>query len=281
LFGDPSKIKDQVQVLFLINEEEIMKKTIGVIGYGSMGKAIVRGLLKAKVLQENEIIVSRTSDAQNLESSSNKQVVAQASLVLLAVKPKDAIEVLEEIRDSLDENSLLVSVVAGLTCAKIDRVIDANARIVRVMPNTPVRVGEGMTVIAKGPRATEDDITKLSKLFHATGEVEIIEEEQMDAATAIAGSGPAYLFYLMESMIEAGEQEGLSHSLALKLASQTLYGAAKLLKEEKKEANDLRREVTSPGGTTQAATDAMDSKQIKRKLSESIRAAATRSRELS
>ena len=177
-------------------------------------------------------------------------------------------------------DAVVVSIAAGITTSYIDERLGGRGRIVRAMPNTPMLVGEGMSALAAGPRATADEIRWTQKLFAASGETCVVAEEQMDAVTAVSGSGPAYFFYLIEAMIAAGAAEGLDAETAAKLARQTCVGAAKLLVESDEPPEGLRARVTSPGGTTQRAVGTLDDAGVKDSLIKAIRAAAQRCREL-
>jgi pyrroline-5-carboxylate reductase len=176
---------------------------------------------------------------------------------------------------------LVVSIAAGVTTGRIERELGGKVRVVRVMPNTPSLVGAGAAALAKGTHATDDDLAAAESIFGAVGISARVEEKLLDTVTAVSGSGPAYVFYVTEAMIKAGVAAGLDESLAKKLAVQTVYGAGKLLMESGEEPASLRRKVTSPGGTTEAALKVMSERKLEEIFAEAIKAAEKRSRELS
>jgi len=261
---------------------------LGVIGAGNMGEAILRGVLDASVLNHNTIIVSEpryerrqllTRDCQVKCVEDNLQAAA-CPHVLLAVKPQIMAKVLEQIAPAVGADATVISIAAGISTAFLDERLGRRGHVVRTMPNTPLLVGAGVTAVAAGPRAGEDDLAWTERLFAARGKVVRVAEQTMDAVTAVSGSGPAYLFYLVEAMVAAGVAEGLEAETAAMLAIGTCGGAVRLLAETKERPEVLRMKVTSPGGTTQAAISAMDAAGVKEAVVAAIRAAAARSREL-
>jgi pyrroline-5-carboxylate reductase len=261
---------------------------LGIIGAGNMAEAILRGVLGANVLPHGAIVASDTSAARRkhvfntlgVECVADSAVPAGCPRVLLAVKPQVMAEVLDGIAGAVAAEALVISIAAGVTTRFIDERLGGRGRIVRVMPNTPMLVGAGMSALAPGPRAAEDDIAWARRLFSASGQTAVVAEELMDAVTAVSGSGPAYFFYLIEAMIEAGVAEGLDRDVAAALAAQTCAGSARLLSETGERAEVLRAKVTSPGGTTQQAVSSMEADGVKEALVRAVRAAAERSREL-
>jgi pyrroline-5-carboxylate reductase len=200
--------------------------------------------------------------------------------VLLAVKPQVVGRVLEEIKPVVSADATIISIAAGVTTSFIDEKLGGKGHIVRVMPNTPLLVGAGVSAISPGPRAGDDDIDWTRRLFDAGGMTVTMPEDKMDAVTALSGSGPAYLYYLIEAMAAAGASEGIDPDIAETLAAQTCIGAGKLLAETKKSSAQLRRQVTTPNGTTQRAIETLDAAGVKEKIIEAVRNAAQRSREL-
>jgi pyrroline-5-carboxylate reductase len=265
-----------------------MRKTFGVIGCGNMAEALLRGALSAGRLAAEEILCAdvdagrreRFAEAFSVEVCDDTPRAATCERLLLAVKPQVLPEVLEAIRDSLREDALVISIAAGVKTGKISEMLGGRGRVLRVMPNTPMLVGAGMSVLAGGPGATEGDLAWAQGLFSACGETEVAEENDLDAVTAVSGSGPAYVFYLAEAMIQAGIREGLGEDLASRLAVQTCLGAGQLLKQTGIDPRTLRRQVSSPGGTTQAATEHLDEQGVQEAMEAAVRAAAARSREL-
>jgi pyrroline-5-carboxylate reductase len=260
---------------------------LGVIGGGNMATAMLRGVLGSKLLAPGQIIVSepdaqRRSDLSNLglaTTDDNRQAAA-CRRVLLAVKPQVMAEVLQNVAPDVRPEALVISIAAGLTTGWLDAALGGRGRVVRVMPNTPMLVGEGMSAVAPGPRAGEDEVAWTLRLCRTAGRAIQVDERSMDAVTAVSGSGPAYVFYLAEAMVAAGLAEGLDEATAQALAAQTCLGAGKLLRDSSESPQQLRRKVTSPGGTTERAIETMDAACVNDALVRSIRAAAQRSREL-
>jgi pyrroline-5-carboxylate reductase len=178
------------------------------------------------------------------------------------------------------DDATVVSIAAGVSTAALDAGLGGQGRIVRVMPNTPMLVGAGMSAVSPGPRAGDEDVRWTCGLFAASGRTVVVEEAMMDAVTAVSGSGPAYFMYLVEAMTAAGAAEGLPAETALELARQTCLGAGMLMTKTGERPQDLRAKVTSPGGTTQRAIETMEAAGVKDKLVAAVRAAAARSREL-
>jgi pyrroline-5-carboxylate reductase len=261
---------------------------LGIIGAGNMAEAILRGVIAGNFLARDAIVVSEPNAERRMQVADALQVTcvegndapARCARVLLAVKPQAIADVLDEIAPVVDADATVVSIVAGVTASFIDGRLGGRGRIVRVMPNTPMLVGCGMSAVSAGPRATDDDVQWTRKLFGTSGKAVVVDEGVMDAVTAVSGSGPAYFFYLIEAMIAAGVAEGLDEKTASLLAAQTCAGAAKLLLETAEPPEGLRARVTSPGGTTERAISTLESAEAKQILIEAIRAAAERSREL-
>lgn len=269
-----------------------MNHQLGVIGGGNMAEAIIRGGLASGVLQPDQLIVAdpqpeRRAIFESLGvtvTDDNAQVAGAARYVLLAIKPQTLDAVAPLLKGMDPESQALISIMAGVRIARIAQVVHPEARIVRIMPNTPLAVGVGMSAIAGGPHATDADLTFTRTLFAAVGDAVIVEESQLDAVTAVSGSGPAYVFYLAEAMTEAGRQLGLSEELADRLTRQTILGAAMLMTHADAGADatpaDLRQRVTSPGGTTAAALEHMDGQQTQRIIIDALQSAAARAAEL-
>lgn len=260
---------------------------LGVIGTGNMAEAILRGVLRAGVLPAERIVASDPSEERRLHVAElgircveDNAEPASCPRVLLAVKPQVMGDVLDSIATHVSGGATVVSIAAGVATGSIDERLAGRGRIVRAMPNTPMLVGEGATALAAGPRAGEEDLRWAESLFAASGATVLLDEAQMDAVTAVSGSGPAYFFYLIEAMIEAGVEEGLSPETARTLAVRTCAGAAALLAETGEAPEELRRRVTSPGGTTEQAVSRLKADSVLESLIRAVRAAAERSREL-
>lgn len=262
---------------------------LGLIGAGNMAEAIVRGALGAEVLPPQRITASDPSpqrrrlfaDELGVEAlEDNRAVVQRSEVVVLAVKPQIIDAALAEIGLALGPTKLTVSIAAGVTVARIAKACPAGARIIRTMPNTPMLVGRGMVALCRGADATDDDVCLARELFAASAAVVEVPEEKMDAVTAVSGSGPAYFFLLVEALIEAGRAVGLSSEEARTLAETTFAGAAELLASGDVDAAELRRRVTSPGGTTEAAVRSFTADGFAEMVARAVQAAQKRSREL-
>jgi pyrroline-5-carboxylate reductase len=268
----------------------LKNKTIAFLGGGNMGEALIRGLLTAKTVTPSQIVVTDVRP-ERLDSvaktfgirttGDNMKAVADADIVVLAVKPQQMSTVLAPLKSATSDLTLFISIAAGVTTARIEGELGGRAHVVRVMPNTPALVGAGAAALAKGAYATDDDLATAESILGAVGITVRVAERFIDAVTALSGSGPAYVFFVTEAMINAGVTAGLDEALARKLAIQTVYGAAKLLVESGEEPESLRRKVTSPGGTTEAALKVMNERKLTEIFVEAIQAAEQRSRELS
>ena len=259
---------------------------IGFVGTGRIARALISGLTKREHTvivgfdREPVALASICADYPVLPCLSIEEVARQAQVIILAVKPYQMEEVLGELKPSLNANHLLVSVAAGISSEFIRKNSGEEMRVIRVMPNTPAFVGKGMTALCRGKMASEEDILLVSDLFSSIGRVAILDESQMDAATALSGSGPAYMFHILDSLAEGGVQCGLSRDEALILGAQTMIGAATMVLSGSKSPEELKGEVTTPGGTTEAGLKVMDKENIRHILIETVAAAAARSREL-
>lgn len=267
-----------------------MDHELGIIGAGNMAEAIARGVLRGGVIAPQKIIAADVSASRRELFQTQLRIAAVerpqeavrgARIVLLSVKPYQVAEVLEQIRGDLRPDVLVVSIAAGIGTGAIEKHLgEGSWRVVRAMPNTPMLVGEGMVAIAPGKWATAEDLSTARRLFETAAGVVEVKEEQIDAVTALSGSGPAYFYYLVEQMIEAGVRLGLSAQNAELMARKTAMGAAKLLANSPDSPRELRRKVTTPGGTTAAAIDHMESRQMGQIIIEALEAAARRSKEM-
>jgi len=264
---------------------------LGIIGAGNMAEAIARGVTAKKLLQPNEIIAADVAPARRelferelkiKAVEQNADVARQARVILLSVKPQMMAEALAALAPAMSEQTLVVSIAAGISTAFIEKHLGGGKRwrVVRVMPNTPMLVGEGMSGIARGANASDEDMATVRRLFESAGEVVEVTEDKMNAVTAMSGSGPAYFFLLVEQMIAAGVDMGLSPLHARQLAAKTALGAAKMLATSSDDPAELRRKVTSPGGTTHAAITHMQAQNVPQAIVDAIKAAERRGREL-
>lgn len=264
---------------------------IGVIGAGNAAEGIVAGLLRKSVLLDDRIIAADPSEARrdvfrnrfHIEvTDDNRRLVAESYILLLAVKPQIYPDVLAEVADLICEDHVIVSIMAGVTTRAIeDRLDTIRARVVRVMPNLPVHVGEGMAGVHPGRHASEADLLRAQRIFDAGGKsIHIEDESLMDAVTAVSGTGPAYYYFFVEAIIEAGKRAGLSGPQAALLAKQSCLGAGRMLVETNDPPDVLREKVTSPGGTTAAAIASLRKNGVFDHLVEAVLAAYERSKEL-
>ena len=263
--------------------------TIAFVGAGNMAGALIRGLVGTATVPADRIIAADpdpdrlsalTEDLEIRVTSDNVEAVQDATVVVLAIKPQVFAQVLPGLSAAARQDALLVSIAAGISTSIIERAFPEGARLVRTMPNTPALVGAGATAIAPGTSATDDDLELAETLFRSVGISVRVPEEQIDAVTGLSGSGPAYVFAMIEALRDAGAREGLPAETALQLASQTVFGAARLLLDEKEAPEVLRDRVTSPGGTTRAGLDALAAAGFADAIMGAVRAATRRSVEL-
>jgi pyrroline-5-carboxylate reductase len=262
--------------------------TVGFIGTGNMAEALIRGLLHAGVVSTGQIAGSdpRLERCQELREkyaisvgTGNLDVARRAEILILSVKPQVMSKVLDEIAPEVHPNALVISIAAGIPIAAIEAKLP-KARVVRTMPNTPALVAAGATAIAAGGHATEEDLQAAKRIFDSIGLTVILEESQMDAVTGLSGSGPAYIFLIIEALSDAGVKVGLSRYNAQALAAQTVLGSAKLLLETNEHPGRLKDMVTSPGGTAIAGLHTLEQGGLRTTLINAVEAATKRSREL-
>ena len=261
---------------------------VAVLGAGVMGETLVSGLLRAGRRPEELLLAERRPErATELQERYGVQVVGnvdaarKADTLVLVVKPQDMGDVLDEVAPHLTGGTMVVSLAAGITTGFIESRLPSGTPVVRVMPNTPALVDEGMAAISRGSSCDEPHLSEVEELLSATGKVVRVPEKQQDAVTAISGSGPAYLFFVVEAMIEAGVHLGLPRSTASELVVQTVVGSAKLLRETGEHPTVLRERVTSPGGTTAAAVRELEDHKVRAAFLSAMEAARNRSRDLS
>ncbi len=263
---------------------------LGVVGAGNMAEAIARGVIAAKVMPPTAIIASDVSAERRAvfqamgvnTTEDNAELARRSPTILLSVKPQQMASVLAAIAPALHPRTLVISIAAGISTRFIENALGSTAqwRVIRTMPNTPMLVGEGMVGLCAGAHATADDIAQARAIFQSAATVLQVDESKIDAVTAISGSGPAYFFYLVEQMIRAGQELGLTEHEARTLAVKTASGAARMLLTSSDSPQELRRKVTSPGGTTHAAVSHLDGAQVGNHLVEAFKSAARRSKEL-
>ena len=269
-------------------------KRIAIIGAGSMGGAILSGLIaagtaadsikastattpSAKALAEKFSIATFALDASD---SANAEAAKDADILLIAVKPAKVLATLEEIKDSVKDGSLVISVAAGVTTESMEQAIGSKASVIRAMPNTPSIVGHGVTGIAKGKSANDSQLATAKELFETVGQVLVVEEEKINALSTISGSGPAYVFYFAEKLMTAAKELGFTQKEADQMVRATFLGSATLLAASSETPETLRAQVTSPNGTTMEATNTFDAYNIEGTIQMATRAALARAIEL-
>ena len=268
-----------------------MPYELSILGAGNMAEAIARGVIAKKVFSPAQIIaadpveVRRTlfSDQLHIKSvSDNAEAARDAKVLLLSTKPYQMKDALAPVGAAMNDSTLVISIAAGITSRAIVDALGGGKkwRVIRTMPNTPMLVGEGVVGMAKGEHATAADVETARRIFEAAAVVIDVPEDKIDAVTALSGSGPAYFSFLVESLVRAGVEMGLKPEDAATMAIKTAAGAGKLLTSSTDSPAELRRKVTTPGGTTHAAISYMESKDLGQTIVDAIKAAEARGREL-
>ena len=269
-------------------------KRIAIIGTGSMGSAILGGLLKSGFNPDDVSVSTKsTASAERLADEvgvlsfamengddANQMAVAGANVVLICVKPAFVTEVLADIADSLDDNALVISVAPGVTTKAMEDVLPDDVGVIRAMPNTPAIVSRAITGISAGSRATDWAVETAVQLFETVGKTLVLDESKIDALSTISGSGPAYFFLLVENLMAAAKHQGFSDEDAKVLVNETFLGAAELLVYSEQSPEALRKQVTSPNGTTERAIARMSEEDLKKMFTEATDAALARAKEL-
>ncbi|MBT3922759.1 MAG: pyrroline-5-carboxylate reductase [Nitrospina sp.] len=271
----------------------LKNKKIGFIGGGNMAEALIKGLVSASFIEGKNIFVSEPSESKRdalhhaykvKVTADNHELAKKCDIIILAVKPQILSEVLKDIRSWIGQKKMVVSVAAGVPISIIERDLrgDTNNKfsIVRTMPNTPALVQEGVTAIASGEHVTKVDVKIAHRIFEAVGSTVDVEEGHLDAVTGLSGSGPAYIFMLIEALSDAGVKMGLSREVANTLTIQTVLGSAKLARESGKHPGELKDMVTSPAGTTIAGLHALEEGGLRTTMMNAVEDATLRSREL-
>jgi pyrroline-5-carboxylate reductase len=276
-------------------ETPVTLPAIAILGAGSMGRAILSGLVKPGVLVEGGVRVTNRSAARAAELAdlpgvdayateddpgANLKAVTGAAIVLVAVKPAMVPALLEEIAGVLEPGAIVLSVAAGVTIATFESLLPASVSVVRSMPNTPAIVGRAVTGVSAGTRSTPEDIATVRRLFETVGEVVEVPESKLDALSTISGSGPAYVFFLIEQLTATAIDKGFTPEEARLLVNGTFLGAAELLVGSGEAPGELRRKVTSPKGTTERAIGVLEAADLKGLFDRATDAALARAREL-
>ncbi|MCJ7634530.1 pyrroline-5-carboxylate reductase [Candidatus Bathyarchaeota archaeon] len=262
---------------------------VGIVGIGNMGTALIAGLLKAGKVGKDELCASDVSAQRRHHVSEtygircfsdNKTVVANSDIIIVAVEPAHMKMVIEDIREAFT-NQMLISIVAGTPIDSIERNLQNTVPIVRAMPNNPCLVGEGMIVLAPNQEVSEGNLKVVKELLSSVGKVIVLDERFFDAVTGLSGSGPAYIYLVIEGLVEGGVKSGLPEDTALTLAAQTVLGAGKMVLETGTHPSKLRETVVTPGGTTAEGLKELSRNDVKNSFSRAVEKAAQRSKELS
>ena len=262
---------------------------IGFIGGGNMAEAMIKGLVSAGRARASLAVYEPLAARRKFLRSrygirvvrSNAELVEDSDVAVLAVKPQVLMDIVEEMAPVIDRKTLVVSIAAGVRLAKLEKGLGAGKRVVRVMPNTPCLVGKGMSVLCPGSFARPTDLRNAKRLFETVGDVAVVEDEKlMDAVTGLSGSGPAYVYAFAEALIAGGRKAGLDEELATRLAYRTIAGAAEMLDATGQSPADLRRAVSSPGGTTVAGLARLGEGKFPATVREAVVAATRRSKQL-
>ena len=262
---------------------------MAVIGAGKMAGALIGGMIRAEVVDPRRVVAARRSPEALAElkklwglrtETDNGKAAREADVVILAVKPQVAKKVLEELAGTITKDQLVISVMAGVTSDSISRALRVDCPVIRAMPNTPAQVDAGATAIAPGAHAGEKDLARARAIFGAVGVVVDLPESAMDAVTGLSGSGPVFVYMVIEALIDGGVKMGIPRAIAARLAAQTVYGSAKLVLESGRHPALLKDEVTTPGGTAITAIHVLEGKGLRSLLIDAVEAATKRSREL-
>jgi pyrroline-5-carboxylate reductase len=267
-----------------------MAQKIVFVGAGSMAEAMISGLLQAKLYKKEQIIVTNRSNDEQLtyleetygiQTTRDKhQLFQQSDIIVLAFKPKDVNSGVSSICEYVQHHQLIISVMAGIPTTYITQLLGKNNPIIRAMPNTSAAIGKSATAISPSTYATDDHVALADTLFSTIGIVQTVEEDQLDAVTGLSGSGPAYVYYLVEAMEKAAQKIGLEHKTSKALILQTIIGAAEMLKHSPKHPSVLRKEVTSQGGTTEAGIATLQQYNYEEAMIACIENATKRSKEM-
>ena len=260
-----------------------MKQTVGIIGGGNMGAAILKSLNRSynvcvcEADKKRSAFLKRTLKASVV---SLRDLLRRSRVIILAVKPQGMDEVLRAMAKDISDKHLVISIAAGITIAYIEKRLKKGAKVIRTMPNLPAQIGEGMTAIAGGKYASKKEVSCAVKILNHIGQTVIVKEDELDAVTAVSGSGPAYVFHFIEMLTAAAEQLGLDKKTSKVLVRQTLLGSVHLFDQMNEEAAVLREKVTSKGGTTQAALHVLYQKNVAAVYTEALKAAKARAKQL-
>ncbi|WP_066195250.1 MULTISPECIES: pyrroline-5-carboxylate reductase [Gracilibacillus] len=267
-----------------------MKTVVGFLGAGSMAEAIISGMVANAVIPPEQIYVTNQSNRERLEelqqkydiqtTTSKQELVEKSDVVILAMKPKHIKEAAAELRDWLTEEKVIVSLLAGISTSFMEQQLASGNPVIRVMPNTSAMIGESATTIAAGQHVTEAQVALVEKLIQSIGTTTIIQEKDMDAFTAVAGSGPAFYYFMVEAIEEFVVEQGLDPETAKPLIQQTIKGVAEMLAVSEDSPEMLRKKITSPGGTTEAGLTTLADHGFQEAILTCLEKTANRSKEM-
>ncbi|MGM9987046.1 MAG: pyrroline-5-carboxylate reductase [Bacillaceae bacterium] len=259
-------------------------------GAGSMAEALISGLVRSHLFTPSQIYVTNRSNDERLNelahtygvhtSRNHHELFSNATIVFLAMKPKDVETAMLAIQQQLPEHTVIVSMLAGVSISSLASLLLHDNPIIRTMPNTSATIGKSATALTAGEHVSQQQLSLVLSIFKTVGIVEVVEEKHMHAITALSGSGPAYIYYLVEAFEKAGYAVGLEPEVAKSLILQTIVGAAEMLKESPKHPSQLRKEVTSPNGTTEAGITVLENQNFEKAIIQCIQAACERSKQL-
>ncbi|WP_399201353.1 pyrroline-5-carboxylate reductase [Sutcliffiella deserti] len=264
-------------------------KTIGFLGCGKMAQAIIGGLIQSRLVPSNQIFASAVTEETVLKVSgefgiqigqNNGDVASNADFLILAVKPDLHSKIIEEVKDQVKEGAVIITIAAGITLDFLENTFGKKIKAVRVMPNTPSLVGEGMSVICANDRVASEELQDVIKLFESFGKAEVMPEKLMDAIPAVSGSSPAYVYMFIEALADGAVQQGIPRDQAYKLASQAVLGAAKMVLETGKHPGELKDNVCTPGGATIEAVTTLEKEGFRSAVMTAMEACTKKSKEL-
>jgi pyrroline-5-carboxylate reductase len=267
-----------------------MNKKIGFIGAGNMAQAIIGGIVNSNMVSRENIMASNsgeknlniTKEKYNiLTTHDNKEVAGFADILFLAVKPHIYPMVIEEVKDYVKDNVLIVTIAAGVAIGFVEKSFERELKVIRTMPNTPALVGEGMTAVCSNDKVTKEELEEVLSLFNSFGKTEVIEERLMDAIPAVSGSSPAYVYMFIEALADGAVRDGISRAKAYKLAAQAVLGAAKMVIETGIHPGILKDNVCSPGGTTIEAVYALEKNNFRGTIIDAMKACTEKTKEMS
>lgn len=268
----------------------LKNKKVAFLGAGSMAESMISGVVKSGKIRPENIFVTNQSNAARLERLESKYAInglpqdgmpyQDIDIFILAMKPKGASEALAALKDKITSNQVVVSVLAGISTGFMEENLNTAQQVVRVMPNTSSMIQESATAISPGQNTSQANLEDIKELLSCMGKVFLIEEDQMDIFTGLAGSGPAYFYYLMEHMEQVGMENGMDEKMVREIIAQTIFGAAKMIMEKDENPAVLRKNVTSPNGTTASGLNALRKYNGGQAITQAVNHAANRSKEL-